>query len=761
MDIQQYSIDPVFGWFAMIFVAVLLIASLWLSFASQGISLGGRMVLFLLRLVAMLVLLIGWLRPGLVSEVTKETPGAVAVLMDYSQSMTLPSESADLSRWQMQQRVWERLQSETDLQIGETRLIPYFYAEKPVAADSEDLPGLTNTFEQEPEGRITDLGQTLSELASLQVEPPLRGVIVMGDLTQTATPATIDPSLIARQMAQLDQPIFVVGLGHRGDQSKIRDVGIEGLQENFTAFVKKELTVRLIINAKGMKNQPIRLETRLRASGKQDIVVDSREILAVNSSQLIPQELTIEVPEVGDYMLESVVQVDAEDQIPSNNQAISFISVRDGGAKILCIDGSPRFEQSFLRRALNDSLDFDVDYLLLWESDRKARKGRPSTIEQDVKLTDYDAFLIGDVAASEFSREAQSILARHVEAGAGIIFNGGYHSFDAGGYGRSGLRSLFPIELGQGSVQAFDKKIDPRFHIQGDVQLRLRDPHPITAILPEPENSAMWSSLPPLSGINRIRRSIGPGVQSLLQTTDGNDVLVKGQYGQGRVLAFAGDSTWRWWMAGESKICKQFWRQAVLWLISRETLSEGFKLNMETRRLLVDQNPEVQIEWFGGSDNNPMPTEVAVELSRDGTSISTQQPVLDGENQMKVKLSGLREPGLYRAKLQSTGTDGLGYESEIAFIVKDESRELSRPDPDWQMMKNIVSANQAAGGKQILPDEIDQAIDLLRERQESAKVTSIEKRRLGDSAIDSWIYLVIFCLLMSMEWGLRKSWQLP
>ena len=76
-------------------------------------------------------------------------------------------------------------------------------------------------------------------------------------------------------------------------------------------------------------------------------------------------------------------------------------------------------------------------------------------------------------------------------------------------------------------------------------------------------------------------------------------------------------------------------------------------------------------------------------------------------------------------------------------------------------MANLVSANKSAGGQLLLPEDIGQGIQWLRDRQETVKVTTLEKRRLGDAAWDSWLYLIVFCGLMSCEWGLRKSWQLP
>ena len=84
-----------------------------------------------------------------------------------------------------------------------------------------------------------------------------------------------------------------------------------------------------------------------------------------------------------------------------------------------------------------------------------------------------------------------------------------------------------------------------------------------------------------------------------------------------------------------------------------------------------------------------------------------------------------------------------------------------QPAANWQMMNNIVAANQAAGGQLVLPEEIGVALDWLRQRQQATQVFTVEKRRLGDGTWDAWLVLVLFCALMAGEWGLRKSWQLP
>ncbi len=762
--LAQLSLEPVFGWWVAVPLALIMLASLWLTLSVGGISRKARLTLVMLRLAATLVLLLGWLRPGLITSIDRQTQGAIAVLMDQSASMTLPSDSSNQNRWQVQQSVWNAIESSTDLSIGGTRLVPYFYDSGLTAAAGDDLPQLAKTFDKDPSGRLTDLGRALADVGKMQLDPPLRGVIMMGDAMQTRIPAEIDATVVAKQMAQLDQPIALIGIGPRGEKSLLRDVALESMPEYFTAFVKKELSIPLVVTAQGMQNQPIDIQLTLRASGKPDQIVASRKVLASKPNEKIPLEFKVLVADAGEYLLQAEASVDAREQIETNNIALGFITVREGGVKILYLEGQPRFEQTFLKRSLEESYDFSLESHWFQEKDRR---NWPIEINSLGDVDQYDAFIIGDLDSKALSKASWLAIARRVQQGAGLLLLGGYHSFDAGGYGdpSSPLRPLIPVQMTRPS-QRWDAKIDDSLHIRGDIYLNPTRPHPVTNLLPEPENTRLWRSLKPLQGMNRLGNpSRAPGTQVLLESQDSDPVLVTGESGKGRVLAFAGDTTFRWFMAGEAsgqkRVHQQFWRQALLWLIRRDTLNEGFRLDLERRRLEIDALPKLTMEWFGGSEGKPMPEQIKLELSREGQWLQNIESTVTSGNQREARIAGLDKPGLYKVALTSTGSNGQAYAADVAFIVRDESRELSYLAADWQMLQNISSANAAAGGKLFLPEDVGQAIQWFRDRNDAAKITTIEKRRLGDAAWDAWLTLAAFCILMSIEWSLRKAWQLP
>lgn len=763
---SQWSLEPVFGWAGVIPLALIMLASLWFTLTAEGIGKLRRAWLVTLRLLATALLLLGWLRPGLVTTVERDSDAAIAVLIDASQSMTMPSGYGAKTRWNVAHEVWQQIEQESTRGFGKTRFIPYLFDSKlhsvSVGSEKDFSTAMDAMWKTPPGGTATDLGTALAEVQRTQIDPPLRAAIMLTDGTQTVIPAPADPTLVARQLAQIDQPIVIVGIGPRSENSQLRDLAIEGVPEHVTAFEKNRVSVPAVVRARGMQNAPIKIEMTLRSSGKPDIPLKSVDILASQADQTLPLNLDVEAPKSGEYLLEIKATVDGNELVTSNNTAFSFMTVRAGGSRILYIEGQPRHELTFLKRSLNASLDLQVEYVWVQQL---ARNRWPEDITKEHNLDQFDAFILGDVDARALGRVSLAALRRRVENGAGLLTLGGYHSYDAGGYGSKELNQLadvLPITLTDVAPQQFDAPINQRFHLPGPVKFVPTVPHPITALAMEPENGQIWSSLKPLLGANRfVKVKVAPGVQVIGATPDHQPLLVTGEYGRGRVLCFAGDSTYQWWLQGEQLRHKQFWRQSILWLLGRDSLQEGFRLVLDRRRLLRGDEETVGMEWVGGTDNKPMPTNIKLELSRDGKWLRNLDSQPASDNRREVRLSNLDEPGLYRLVLSATGEENKSYTTDVAFVVRDESRELNTPAADWQTMQSIAAASELAGGRLINPDELSDALDWLRKRQAESRVTTLEKRRLGDGVWDSWLYFALFCSIMSIEWACRKRWQMP
>ncbi|MCC6509929.1 MAG: VWA domain-containing protein, partial [Pirellulaceae bacterium] len=273
----QWSLEPVFGWLAIVPLAIMMLASLWFTLTAEGVGWLGRMWLVLLRLLAIAILLLGWLRPGLITTVERDSDAAVAVLIDASQSMNLPSGYGEKNRWTAAREAWQAIDRERQQDFGKTRFIPYYfdYNLRSVAVGQNNDPSaaMEALWNAPPGGKVTDLGTALAELQRAQVDPPLRAVFMLTDGVQTVIPAPTDPTLIARQLEQLDQPLIVVGLGPRSEKSQLRDLAVDGVPEHVTAFEKNRISVPAVIHARGLQNSPIKVAMTLKSAGKPDIML--------------------------------------------------------------------------------------------------------------------------------------------------------------------------------------------------------------------------------------------------------------------------------------------------------------------------------------------------------------------------------------------------------------------------------------------------------------------------------------------------------
>ena len=65
----------------------------------------------------------------------------------------------------------------------------------------------------------------------------------------------------------------------------------------------------------------------------------------------------------------------------------------------------------------------------------------------------YDGFIIGDVPADAFTPQQIQQLAICCNRGAGLMMTGGRENFGKGGYGKTILAPLFPVELPPENLQ--------------------------------------------------------------------------------------------------------------------------------------------------------------------------------------------------------------------------------------------------------------------------------------------------------------------
>jgi uncharacterized membrane protein len=755
------SIEPMFESFAIAIVAaVAVLAVLWIV-TPPTVSPRQRWILFSLRLLAGLVLLLAAFRPTLVRSDRRPADASLIIAVDSSRSMTL-SDGRGGDRWSQQQKAFADLV---------TRLTSFdeALAVKVIAYDSKtrvvELLPTGSLAEIAPDGELTDLEAAATASIEAAGGQPIAGIVMTGDGTQTATVQGSGPLGVAQTLNSLGIPLWAVPIGPSGDVSASRDIAIESLPESFSLYAGNQVEIPFSVSARGLAGISFPVQLTWISQDGQKVVAAERDVLPSKALDSVAQSIATTVPSPGSYRLVVEAQSQDGELITSNNQQIAFVDVREGGGRILYIEGQPRLEQTFLRRSLAQFPDLDITYQ--WIPSDTASSW-PVDFAPFLKRGRFDAFILGDLHATALGESQLKLLSDRVAEGAGLVTLGGFHAYERGGYATSPLADVLPIKLdatvprvsvvGSDTIAANDLNVG---QLKDELLIRKAQQHPLTRLGGD-DDTATWSSLPPQLGANRfVGPKVAPGVEVLLESPDKNPLLVIGEHGRGRTAAIAFDSTWRWWRAGQSESHRRFWRQLVLWLLNRDTTAEdAIALELDARRFPTTSIPEFRASLPYTQETTPNVSWIVEVLDGTGASKRIDTVSQDGGNRVSGKVAGIA-PGLYRLRV-SDGTPGSKITAaEMGFQVIDQSRELEQPLADPIYLKQLADVTGSHGGAAFAPDDMKSLIEEIAKRRRRAEVPIVEKLRLGDGPISGWIVFTLFAGAMTTEWILRRKWSLP
>jgi hypothetical protein len=476
--------------------------------------------------------------------------------------------------------------------------------------------------------------------------------------------------------------------------------------------------------------------------------------------------------------------------ITTNNEVSTFVTVRPGGINVLYlvgtqrIGGGPGQEQRFVRASLAQSPDIVVTRRLVNYEPQgaditdivgkggaagEARGGPRSAVPAP------DVIVLENVDVRGLSAASWQAIRERVERGTGLIMMGGYHSFGPGGFRGSPLADLLPIEIGPAERQEFGQPVREDMQLTGSLMMQPAMPagaqHPVMQLegagvrgKAATTNSGaalgnIWAQLPALDGANRIERGdLKPNAQVLAEANDPqkHPLLIAGQAGAGRVLAFAGDSTWRWQLGGFGEAHRRFWRQCILWLAKKDERTEGAVwIKLANRRVMRGNNVEFQM----GADTPQGEPVANVQFD-----ISVQTPDGKAEPMRAAKSAdgwsatfrNTARTGDYRIVVKARdGGPELG-KAEARFLVPNQDVELDRPAAEPTLMAQLAEVTKPAGGAALAAEELPDLLKKLAAQPPEVKEEVIAKVTYWDT----WPFFLVFVGLLCGEWSLRKRWGL-
>ncbi len=388
----------------------------------------------------------------------------------------------------------------------------------------------------------THIAQGLEQLAKDTEDLPIGAIILLSDGSQNSVDLGGDAigadALQALRNRRL--PVHTVGFGN---PEHAHDVEMEDVSVAASAVANARVAATVTLTQHGYAGRKAMLAVRDgdKAIAEREITLEPDGRLQSESVLLFP--LAARVPRASPSPLS---RLEGEESLANNAMTWRPVLVSDAKRRILYnIEGEPRWEYKFIRRAEDDDLTVQIVSMMRTSENKVYRQGISDPGELaagfPVRAEDlfrYSGIIIGSVAADYFTPLQQELLREYVDRrGGGILFLGGRFSLSDGGWGASSLNELLPTFLPSGN---HNFRRNPATVALTTAGIDLRPSRGCSTTQAEGIPSA-GRSLPTWL-TTRTPASPKPGATELIETNVGRrqlPLLVTQRYGFGRTAILA------------------------------------------------------------------------------------------------------------------------------------------------------------------------------------------------------------------------------
>jgi uncharacterized membrane protein len=595
-----------------------------------------------------------------------------------------------------------------------------------------------------PATRIGDsLKQVVADAASL----PIGAVVLMSDGADNAGGIDLDTIAdIKRQRI----PIHTIGFGR---EKMDRDIEVTDVQVPRKSLAKSRLEASVSFRQAGFGGDKVHLA--VRESGK---VLAARDIVLKGDGATQTEAILFNAGDAGVKNLVFSIDPLPGEENRLNNVQTRVLNVDSSTPRILYMEGEPRWDYKFLRRAVEDDKNIAL-YSIVRTTQNKNYTQTPDDKHPELKqafpfptkvedLFDFQGLILGSIEASYFTPQQQELIHQFVDRrGGGLLFLGGRSALADGGYDRPPFDDLLPVRLPNHKGTFHREHASPELTPSGRDSL-------ITRIEENPDaNVARWKKLPYMLSYQEVGAP-KPGATVLAEMTVAGHqpmpLLVTEKYGRGRTAVFATGSDWTWQMLQplEDMSHEMFWRQMLRWLVS------------DTPTRVVGSTPSAMLEDNGNvrlraevRDTTYMPTSDAQVQARivgpDGAAETVDlrpDPVEQGVYQADWDAG---QAGSYIAEITAhRGQQDLGRDV-VTFRRENGVAENFHLEQNRELLEKLSSQT---GGRYYKPDQVSRLGEDISYSE--AGISVRETRDLWDMPAVFFFALLLCCA----EWLLRRRW---
>jgi uncharacterized membrane protein len=718
-------------WLLALLIAAAGAGLFWNMRRRHGLLTSARSIVIWLAQTALiaLVLLMLW-HPAISVARLRPQENVVAVLIDHSRSMGIADEGKP------------RLQNAEDLL--NTQLLPDLSKRFQVRMYEfgRDAVRVDRARNLAADDNATRIGDSLKHIAAEAGTMPLGAIVVLsdgGDNTGGVDRDTIE------QLRQLRIPVHTVGFG---PDHFAKDIEIVDVAAPARALAQSRLSARVAIRQHGYAGATVKLMVR-----ENDHPISEQAIVLKPDAEQ-SETVVFNAGPAGAHSFQIGVAPVAGEQNIQNNAMVRLVNVVPKKMRILYMEGEPRWEYKFIRRALEDDPSIEIVTILRTTQNKIYRQGTIDSHELEngfptkaEELFKYDGLIIGSVEANYFSNEQQAIIRDFADKrGGGVLFLAGRFALSDGAYAKTPLAEMMPLHLTAEKSWSRDFATATLTDAgRESVICRIEEERD--------KNIARWQKMPQIANY-AVMGSPKPGAVVLMNVAEAGHrptpLLAVQNYGHGRVGVFATAGSWRWKMLQDhaDRTHSMFWSQLLRWMVT------------ETPGPVLASTPHQVL-----SDDTHVPLRVSVrDKNYDTVSGATVQTTIarpdGGSDVVDLKPDPL-EPGMYTGEYtaEKTGT----YVAETT--AKQDKTDLGQDALTFRREDGVAENFGAAQNKDLLEklssDTGGNYYTPSNAKKLSGDVAVSEAGITAHDNLDIWDMPIVFLLVILIrggEWLLRRKW---
>ena len=455
---------------------------------------------------------------------------------------------------------------------------------------------------------------------------------------------------------------------------------------------------------------------------------------------------------------------------------------------VFYLEGRPRWEYTFLKRALerdpdieatcavllrNRANQFPPDGTVLRRLDGYYPQTAPASEtlrfpETPAELSKYDVLILGDLGVEHLTHTQQRAIVDFVERqGKSIIFLPSRRMLSMNGLRNTELAQLLPIDIPSGGCRRHDTESTVQLTQSGAFHpmLQLMETQRNQPSVSGERNAAIWQNMPALfrsfSGF-RLRG----GATTLMESGRGNPILMLQRTGLGKSLLIAAEGLWNWDFGVNTfkdtryhDIYTRFWAQVLRWMAT-DTDDERLHLTTDANTYAIGDTAKVTAYLYSQSyrttqtdatvqfevvppEGAPFQLQIRGVTESTGESDSQQTDI----GNLYTTQFALLQNGTYHIRATGrTGDQTLGAD-QIDIHVHPQLAELEAPQLNEDLLKALAAET---GGAYFTLTDAESVAE---------NVADVQNPVFVDAERELWnhpLILIAVVGLLGTEWFLRK-----